>query len=55
MTDAVKVGFVAFSTAPRGVLVAFCDDQLKFGDQTRKALGIIFADHCKAEKPKAPF
>jgi len=24
-------------------------------DQTRKALGIIFADHCKAEKPKAPF
>lgn len=24
-------------------------------DQTRKALGIIFADHCKAERPKAPF
>jgi len=24
-------------------------------DQTRKALGIIFTDHCKAEKPKAPF
>jgi hypothetical protein len=24
-------------------------------DQTRKALGIIFADHCKAEKPKVPF
>ena len=24
-------------------------------DQTRKALGIIFSDHCKAEKPKAPF
>ncbi len=39
MSDAVKVGFVAFSTAPRGVLVAFCDEQLKFGDQTRKALG----------------
>lgn len=24
-------------------------------DQTRKALGIVFADHCKAEKPRAPF
>jgi hypothetical protein len=24
-------------------------------DQTQKALRIIFADHCKAEKPKAPF
>jgi len=24
-------------------------------DQTQKALRIIFADHCQAEKPKAPF
>jgi hypothetical protein len=24
-------------------------------DQTQKALRLIFADHCKAEKPKAPF
>ena len=24
-------------------------------DQTQKALRIIFTDHCKAEKPKAPF
>jgi hypothetical protein len=24
-------------------------------DQTRRALGIIFADHCKTEKPKVPF
>src|SRR5216117_1186451 len=39
MSDAVKVGFVAFSAAPRGVLVVFCDDALKFGDTTRKALG----------------
>ena len=39
MTDAVKVGFVAFSTAPRGVVVAFCDDELKFGAATRKVLG----------------
>jgi leucyl aminopeptidase len=39
MPDAVKVGFVPFSAAPRGVLVAFCDDALKFGAATRKTLG----------------
>jgi leucyl aminopeptidase len=39
MSDAVKVGFVPLSTAPRGVLVVFCDDTLKFGAATRKALG----------------
>jgi len=39
MSDAVKVGFVPFSAASRGVLVVFCDDALKFGAATRKALG----------------
>ena len=39
MPDAVKVGFVPFSTAPRGILVIFCDDSLKVGAATRKALG----------------
>jgi leucyl aminopeptidase len=39
MSDAVKVGFVPFSTAPRGALVVFCDDALKFGPITRKTLG----------------
>ncbi len=39
MSDAVKVGFVPFSTAPGGTLVVFCDDTLKFGAATRKALG----------------
>ena len=39
MSDAVKVGFVPFSTAARGILVVFCDDTLKFGAATRKALG----------------
>jgi leucyl aminopeptidase len=39
MSDAVKVGFVPFSTAPKGVLVVFCDDELKLGAATRKALG----------------
>jgi len=39
MPDAVKVGFVPFSAAARGTLVVFCDEQLKFGAATAKALG----------------
>ena len=39
MSDTVKVGFVPFSAAPRGVLVVFCDDALKLGAASRKALG----------------
>jgi leucyl aminopeptidase len=39
MTDAVKVGFVPFSAAIRGILVVFCDDRLEFGPATRKILG----------------
>jgi leucyl aminopeptidase len=39
MSDAVKVGFVPFSAAASGILVVFCDDTLKFGAATRKALG----------------
>ncbi|GAB1715965.1 MAG: Leucyl aminopeptidase [Nitrobacter sp.] len=39
MPDAVKVGFVPFSTAPRGILVVFCDDALKFGRAASKVLG----------------
>lgn len=39
MSDAVKVGFVPLSAAPRGILVVFCDEGLKFGAATRKALG----------------
>jgi leucyl aminopeptidase len=41
MPDAVKVGFVPLSTTPRGVLVVFCDDTLKLGAATRKALGAV--------------
>ena len=39
MPDAVKVGFIPFSAALRGILVVFCDDTLKFGAATRRALG----------------
>jgi leucyl aminopeptidase len=40
MPDAVKVGFVPFSAAVRGTLFVFCDDTLKFGTATGKALGV---------------
>jgi leucyl aminopeptidase len=43
MSDAIKVGFVPFSAAPRGILVVFCDDALKFGAATRKTLGTAAA------------
>ena len=43
MSDAVKVGFVPLSAAPRGILVVFCDDALKFGDATKKILGTAAA------------
>ncbi|MCA1452290.1 leucyl aminopeptidase [Bradyrhizobium sp. BRP22] len=39
MSDAVKVGFVPFSASIRGLTVVFCDDALKFGAATEKALG----------------
>src|SRR5688572_3249426 len=39
MSDAPKLGFVPLSAPPKGVLVVFCDDGLKFGQATRKALG----------------
>jgi leucyl aminopeptidase len=39
MSDAVKVGFVPLSAAPGGIMVAFCDDSLKLGTATAKALG----------------
>jgi leucyl aminopeptidase len=41
MSDAVKVGFVPFSAAARGILVVFCDDTLKFGAATAKTLGAV--------------
>ena len=39
MSDAVKGGFVPLSAAARGTLVVFCDEALKLGAATRKALG----------------
>src|SRR3954452_8386241 len=39
MSDAIKVGFVPLSAAVRGIMVVFCDDGLKLGPATAKALG----------------
>ena len=39
MSDAIKVGFVPLSSAARGILVVFCDEGLKLGPATVKALG----------------
>ncbi|MDO9413741.1 MAG: M17 family peptidase N-terminal domain-containing protein, partial [Pseudolabrys sp.] len=39
MADAPKLGFAPFSAPKAGVLVVFCDDGLKFGPATAKALG----------------
>jgi leucyl aminopeptidase len=38
MPDALKLGFGPFAAPARGVLVVFCDDGLKFGPATRKAI-----------------
>ena len=39
MTDALKLGFGPFARPAKGVLVVFCDDGLKFGSATHRALG----------------
>ena len=39
MTNGLKLGFGPFAAPARGVLIVFCDDGLKFGSATRKALG----------------
>src|SRR6185503_5441195 len=41
MSDALKVGFVPLSTAASGILVVLCDEELKLGPATRKALGPV--------------
>src|ERR1700687_2295862 len=38
MPDALKLGFSPLAAPSKGVFVVFCDDGLKFGPATRKAL-----------------
>ncbi|MEA2951571.1 MAG: leucyl aminopeptidase [Alphaproteobacteria bacterium] len=39
MSDAIKLGFSAFSAVGAGALVVFCDEKLTFGHESRQALG----------------
>ncbi len=53
MTNALKLGFGPFAAPAKGVLIVFCDDGLKFGPATRKALGSatdLVARAAKAER-----
>ena len=57
MSDALKLGFAPFAAPAKigvsGVLVVFCDDGLKFGPATAKALGAaagLVARAAKAER-----
>jgi len=40
MADTPKLGFGAFVAPAKGVMVVFCDEKLKFGSATEKALGV---------------
>jgi leucyl aminopeptidase len=53
MSDALKLGFGPFAVPAKGVLIVFCDDGLKFGPATGKALGSaagLVARAAKAER-----
>jgi leucyl aminopeptidase len=50
MSDAFKLGFGAFTAPTKGVLVVFCDEGLKFGPATRKALGSVVDQVGRAAK-----
>jgi leucyl aminopeptidase len=53
MPDALKLGFGSFATPARGVLVVFCDDALKFGPATRKAIAPTAGLVTRAAKAEA--
>ena len=50
MTNALKLGFGPFTAPAKGVFVVFCDDSLKFGPATRKALGGVVDIALRAAK-----
>jgi leucyl aminopeptidase len=53
MPDALKLGFGPFAAPAKGVFIVFCDDALKFGPATAKALGpaaALVARAAKAER-----
>ena len=53
MPDALKLGFGPFAAPTKGVFIVFCDDKLKFGPATVRALGraaALVARAAKAER-----
>ena len=53
MADALKLGFGPFAAPAKGIFVVFCDEQLKFGSATAKAIAPaagLFARAAKAER-----
>ena len=44
MNEAVKLGFAGFSTPRDGVLIVFCDDDLKFGPVTQSYTSKVTTD-----------
>ena len=50
MPDALKLAFGPFAAPARGVLVVFCDDALKFGPATARALGAAAEQVARAAK-----
>jgi leucyl aminopeptidase len=40
MADALKLGFGPFAAPAKGVMIVFCDDRLRFGPATTRALGV---------------
>ncbi len=50
MPDALKLGFGAFTAPAKGVLIVFCDDKVKFGPATTKAMGPAAAQVARAAK-----
>jgi leucyl aminopeptidase len=50
MPDALKLVFGPFAAPARGVLVVFCDDGLKFGPATARALGSAAEQVARAAK-----
>ncbi len=53
MSDALKLGFGAYTVPAKGVYIVFCDDKAKFGPATTKALGPAAAQVARAAKAAA--
>ncbi len=53
MPDALKLDFGAYAAPAKGVLIVFCDDKLKLGPATSRALGAAGPQVARAAKAAA--